>query len=175
MPRTSKSGEKRKGVVVAPTAINGALPGHDVVIIRKPIQPIYFHPNPNLPLHPSLRTSLRVVLFLHNSSDSAAASTSHDENEDMVIDSDSESGECPEYFNTLDPEEDLELDGWSGFDEIFDADMPISHLQIDGQGSAQSLIPYPGQIRQKCVEMNALGCLIASHGVQNGGTATPSN
>ncbi|KAJ6561806.1 hypothetical protein B0H19DRAFT_1259451 [Mycena capillaripes] len=66
-----------------------------------------------------------------DSSDSAAASTSYD----MIIDSDSESSECPEYFNSLNPEEDenLELDGWGGFDEILDADEPILREQIIAQ------------------------------------------
>jgi hypothetical protein len=38
----------------------------------------------------------------------------------------------PGYFNTLAPEEEeeFEIDGWSGFDEVLDADKPISKEEM---------------------------------------------
>ncbi|KAJ7615622.1 hypothetical protein DFH06DRAFT_1239646 [Mycena polygramma] len=55
------------------------------------------------------------------------SSTSSFGNDSVDVDSD-DADESSRYFNVPTPEEDepLELDGWAGFDEVLDADMPIS-------------------------------------------------
>ncbi|KAJ7671306.1 hypothetical protein DFH06DRAFT_1177162, partial [Mycena polygramma] len=55
------------------------------------------------------------------------SSTSSFDNDCMDVDSDAEESPAG-YFNVLTPEDEepLELDGWAGFDEVLDADTPIS-------------------------------------------------
>ena len=64
---------------------------------------------------------------------------------------------------------------WEGIVEILVDPKDKTPEQISTEFETKKSKSYPGQIRQKCVEMNALGRLIARHGVQNASLIPHSN